>query len=253
MISLGMVQTLQIVKRVEFGVYLSDSAEAEVRVLLPKKQVPEYAGMGDVLSVFVYRDSRDRMIATTTVPKLTLHEVAKLRVWVITKSRFRVLGELAPGREYELRSFPRRTGSLIYDRDFYVLSKTGERLILGTSQWCVVNFLTRHVEQTDVDFKGEYTPETAIPEGIDRIRPRDLTPVGRHIVTEADLDENDHTNNCRYADMALRCLGVEAARELTMNFASETRLHDEIELFTAPGGIAAGKHNGSLVFAAKIN
>lgn len=80
MISLGMVQTLQIVKRVEFGVYLSDSAEAEVRVLLPKKQVPEYAGMGDVLSVFVYRDSRDRMIATTTVPKLTLHEVAKLRV-----------------------------------------------------------------------------------------------------------------------------------------------------------------------------
>ena len=80
MISLGMVQTLQIVKRVEFGVYLSDSAEAEVRVLLPKKQVPEYAGMGDVLSVFVYRDSRDRMIATTTVPKLTLHKVAKLRV-----------------------------------------------------------------------------------------------------------------------------------------------------------------------------
>ena len=80
MISLGMVQTLRIVKRVEFGVYLSDSAEAEVRVLLPKKQVPEYAGMGDVLSVFVYRDSRDRMIATTTVPKLTLHEVAKLRV-----------------------------------------------------------------------------------------------------------------------------------------------------------------------------
>ncbi len=80
MISLGMVQTLQIVKRVEFGVYLSDSAEAEARVLLPKKQVPEYAGTGDVLSVFVYRDSRDRMIATTTVPKLTLHEVAKLRV-----------------------------------------------------------------------------------------------------------------------------------------------------------------------------
>ena len=214
----------------------------------------DFTAAGDVKASAVLHEFQEIAKAHATAAGLGFDVLMeKNLIWVITKSRFRVLGELAPGREYELRSFPRRTGSLIYDRDFYVLSKTGERLILGTSQWCVVNFLTRHVEQTDVDFEGEYTPELAIPEGIDRIRPRDLTPVGRHIVTEADLDENDHTNNCRYADMALRCLGVEAARELTMNFASETRLHDEIELFTAPGGIAAGKHNGSLVFAAKIN
>ncbi len=80
MIRLGVTQTLRVVKRVEFGVYLSDSDEAENRVLLPAKQVPAHVGKGDEITVFVYRDSRDRMIATTAEPKLKLHEVAKLRV-----------------------------------------------------------------------------------------------------------------------------------------------------------------------------
>lgn len=77
MIRLGEIQTLQVVKQVEFGVYLSDGAE---KVLLPKKQVPEQARMGDEIEVFVYRDSKDRLIATTQTPKLTLHGVARLHV-----------------------------------------------------------------------------------------------------------------------------------------------------------------------------
>ena len=177
--------------------------------------------------------------------------IARNLIWVIAKYRFRVNEGLEPKTEYTLLSYPRRTGSLIYDRDFHILSPTGEETVTGTSQWCIVNAVTRHVEQTDLDFAGVYNPEPAMPEGIGRIRPKELTPAGRHTVTGEDLDENDHTNNCRYADMALDVLGIESVRELTMNFASETRLGDEIELYTGPGGIAAGKHNGELVFAAK--
>ncbi len=47
--------------------------------------------------------------------------IAQKLIWVITRSRFRVLGDLAPGTEYTLLTFPRRTGSLIYDRDFHIL------------------------------------------------------------------------------------------------------------------------------------
>lgn len=80
MIRLGEIQTLQIVKKVEFGIYLSDGMDGEDKVLLPKKQVPEQARTGDEVEVFVYRDSKDRLIATTHMPKLTLHGVARLRV-----------------------------------------------------------------------------------------------------------------------------------------------------------------------------
>lgn len=80
MIRLGEIQNLQVIKQVEFGVYLSDQAGSEEKVLLPGKQVPAQTQTGDEIAVFVYRDSRDRLIATTQTPKLTLHGVARLRV-----------------------------------------------------------------------------------------------------------------------------------------------------------------------------
>lgn len=85
MIRLGEIQTLRIVKEVEFGVYLSDSSGEQGKVLLPQKQVPAQAGTGDEVEVFVYRDSKDRLIATTHMPKLTLHSVARLRVAQVGK------------------------------------------------------------------------------------------------------------------------------------------------------------------------
>lgn len=81
MIELGKKQSLTIVKKVDFGVYLADVTEsAEDKVLLPAKQVPEDAGLNDKLTVFVYRDSKDRLIATTKEPMLQVGGFALLTV-----------------------------------------------------------------------------------------------------------------------------------------------------------------------------
>lgn len=87
MIRLGEKQELVVVKRVEFGVYLAQDAEsaAEEKVLLPIRQVPDGTKVGDTLEVFIYKDSKDRMIATTKEPKLTLHQVARLTVAQMAK------------------------------------------------------------------------------------------------------------------------------------------------------------------------
>lgn len=82
---LGKMQELVIAKQVEFGVYLAESQQSEERVLLPKKQAPEGAGTGDSVRVFLYRDSQDRLIATTTEPKLVMGGVARLRVKEVAK------------------------------------------------------------------------------------------------------------------------------------------------------------------------
>ena len=74
---LGEKQVLTVVKIVDFGVYLGSDEE---RVLLPKKQVPEGIEVGDPMEVFLYKDSSDRMIATTKEPKITLGELAVLEV-----------------------------------------------------------------------------------------------------------------------------------------------------------------------------
>lgn len=78
---LGEKQTLYIVKKVDFGVYLAENPkDAEHRVLLPARQVPEGAAMGDPLEVFLYKDSKDRLIATTHTPRLVMGETAELTV-----------------------------------------------------------------------------------------------------------------------------------------------------------------------------
>ena len=82
---LGEYQELIYVKKVEFGIYLAESQNAEERVLLPFKQVPEGVKLGDKISVFVYKDSKDRMIATTNEPKLTLGSFAVLKVKEVGK------------------------------------------------------------------------------------------------------------------------------------------------------------------------
>ena len=79
---LGEIQKLKIEKKVEFGVYLTDGTD---KVLLPKKQVPEGAKPGDELSVFVYKDSKDRLIATTNTPKLSMGQFGVLTVSQINK------------------------------------------------------------------------------------------------------------------------------------------------------------------------
>lgn len=82
MIELGKKQCLNVVKKVDFGVYLGTKEE---RILLPKKMVPEGIEISDALEVFVYRDSSDRLIATTKEPLIQLGQLAKLKVSQIGK------------------------------------------------------------------------------------------------------------------------------------------------------------------------
>lgn len=79
-IEIGKIQTLTVVKKVDFGVYLAPEGKEEEKVLLPARQVPEECRIGDGVEVFVYRDSRDRLICTTARPRLCLGEVAVLTV-----------------------------------------------------------------------------------------------------------------------------------------------------------------------------
>lgn len=91
MIQLGKRQMLTIVRQVDFGVYLADLSDSESeaenaeQVLLPRKEVPQQAQPGQEIDVFLYRDSQDRMIATTREPYLHLGETALLKVKEVGK------------------------------------------------------------------------------------------------------------------------------------------------------------------------
>lgn len=88
MIELGKRQNLTVVKKVDFGVYLAESQQAASggeRVLLPAKQVPEGTVVNDIINVFIYKDSQDRLIATRKKSQLELGQIALLRVISVSR------------------------------------------------------------------------------------------------------------------------------------------------------------------------
>lgn len=82
-LEIGRFNELKIKKETSIGVYLdSDAGE----VLMPRKYVPQEARSGDIIRVFVYRDSEDRLIATTLVPAAVVGEFAYLKVVAISRA-----------------------------------------------------------------------------------------------------------------------------------------------------------------------
>ena len=78
MVEIGTFNRLQVVKRVDFGVYV-DGEEYDT-ILLPKRYVPENCEIGDWIDVFLYFDSEDLLIATTQKPKAQVGDCAFLKV-----------------------------------------------------------------------------------------------------------------------------------------------------------------------------
>jgi uncharacterized protein len=81
MIKVGDYNHLKISREVDFGVYLDDGKEG---ILLPKRYVPQGARVGDVVKVFIYHDSDDRLIATTQEPKGRVGEIVRLKAVSVT-------------------------------------------------------------------------------------------------------------------------------------------------------------------------
>lgn len=81
MIELGKIQKLEVIRKTQIGVYLnSRNDKGRDDILLPQNQVPKEIDIGDEIEVFVYKDSEDRTISTVKKPKLTIGELAVLRV-----------------------------------------------------------------------------------------------------------------------------------------------------------------------------
>jgi len=75
---IGKRNILTVVRDSTPGIYLDDGENGEI--LLPNRYVPRHVAKGDRLEVFVYKDSEDRLVATTETPRATVGDVATLRV-----------------------------------------------------------------------------------------------------------------------------------------------------------------------------
>ena len=78
-IKLGRFNVLRVTKAVDFGLYL-DGGDTHGEILLPSRYVPEGVNVGDEISVFIYLDQEERLIATTETPLAQMGGRAPLEV-----------------------------------------------------------------------------------------------------------------------------------------------------------------------------
>ncbi len=78
MLQIGKYNKLKIVKEVDFGLYLDGHPYGEV--LLPIRYVDNDMQIDDVIDVFIYTDSEDRIIATTLKPYGIVGDFVNLKV-----------------------------------------------------------------------------------------------------------------------------------------------------------------------------
>jgi predicted RNA-binding protein (virulence factor B family) len=81
--TLGKFSQLNVVALADNGAYLDAGELGEI--LLPKRYVPESCNVGDALTVFIYRDSADRLIATMETPLAQVGEFVSLKVIEVNK------------------------------------------------------------------------------------------------------------------------------------------------------------------------
>ncbi len=79
MVIIGKLNKLKVVKNVDFGIYL-DGGDDFGEILVPKRYLTQDYSPDDIIEVFIYYDSEDRIIATTQIPYATTDQFAFLNV-----------------------------------------------------------------------------------------------------------------------------------------------------------------------------
>lgn len=175
-------------------------------------------------------------------------------IWVLTKLRFEIKEELNLEKEYILRTYPRPRKGVTFYRDYYIYDGDSQ-VAVGTSQWCIINFETRKIERAKIDFDGEFIDHEPFEGGIEKFKidQAALTQFGVHKVVEDDLDDNEHVNNCRYADMVEEELSGKS--ECSIYYSKEALLGDEILLYKGQEGeytmIEGLLEDGTVIFQVK--
>lgn len=158
MIKLGEVNNLLVNRGSAMGFFLIDTSGEEV--FLPFKYAPDNLQLKDVIDVFVYNDSEDKIIATTQTPKITINSFAALKV--VDAASFGAFMDW--GLDKDLLVPFKEQATKMYDHKSYVvylfLDETSDRLVATTK-------LNRYLDNTDCDLKANQEVDLLVFEDFD--------------------------------------------------------------------------------------
>lgn len=148
--------------------------------------------------------------------------------WALVRLRYRVKREPDWGAVVTVRSWPHSPSKISFQRDYTIYDDQGEELIIGTSEWVLIDVESRRfarmadVYPTDADF----IEERNFPDKPKKLKPLDVEnlPPYQMEARFPDIDINGHVNNSRYPRFVLDAWNPAepfAIREMQVDFRQE--------------------------------
>ena len=139
--------------------------------------------------------------------------LARSYLWVLTRIKFRIIKNPKNYQKVLVKTWPLAPNRLGYRREYCIEDETGERLIVGSSEWVVMHNEKRRLiaDPNLYPFTDGFHPEMMFEEKLNKIR--DFEPTGTPRIVNAgfsELDVNNHVNNTKYANYVLDAVSPSA-------------------------------------------
>lgn len=178
------------------------------------------------------------------------------KCWVLESVSYKVLGSVLPHSDIAAETYFRNPGRLFYERDYIIYDKSGNKLIIGTSRWLVIDIKTRRPLLNAIDY-GCVGRDECVMSMHEKIR-YDFSQAevsGEYKIHLTETDIVGHFNNSRYADVIFEFYPF-ALKNLQIDFIKECKAGENITVKSAKGddGIyVEGSVKGERRFVAKFN
>lgn len=180
--------------------------------------------------------------------------------WVLTKVKLKVVEFPKFSDDITIETWPLKAKGVRYDREF-MLSDEGKTLVMGSSEWCTLDYVTHKLSRVDsvaypqdMPFREDRSGAGEFLRAKETVCDTDLHHTYRS--SFVDIDTNKHTNNVSYLRMILNCFSPDEFEsmnldEFQINFLSQTFYGDEIIVYkkkTDYGFYIEGQSNGTSAF-----
>ena len=164
-------------------------------------------------------------------------------VFVLTKYKIKILSNILSDTEYVFKTAPCAVQGVSFIRDFVIEDLDGKRVAEASSSWIIINYLTRSIMRpnklpktiTPSDKLVDFSPDRIRTNVLDESSVLDAMNNYSTKVSYTMLDQNNHLNNCNYADILADGLfenGIEFtdSYQIDMSFDHEAKVLDELNV-----------------------
>lgn len=181
-------------------------------------------------------------------------------LWVVLKVKYQVVKEPRLYQKVKVLTWPLEQKRLDFQREYQIQDENGQILILGTSQWAVIDKTTRKLTKAENVYKNinGYCEKVNFPEKLMRIG--DFQGDSKHKVKSefSHIDPNFHVNNAKYGDYVIDAINSSRPlniKEFQIDFHKEILNNTETEIFVEENEntvLVKGVQNDEYMFLVKI-